>query len=164
MVTRTVRLGIPRSASMSNASGRPTDPPTSSRTDELAVMYSGQIVESGPTAAVLDAPLMPYTAALLQSTPSVDKPAGGRLPTIPGEPLPPERRLTGCRFASRCRYAIERCLTAEPPLATTAGGRSHRCHLPLDGPAASEALAANLARGHTAAGLPVAETDVARGA
>ncbi|TDB95173.1 ABC transporter ATP-binding protein [Actinomadura sp. 7K534] len=136
----------------------------SSRTDELAVMYSGQIVESGPTAAVLDAPLMPYTAALLRSTPTVDKAPGSRLHTIPGEPLPPERQVTGCRFASRCRYAVERCLTTEPPLATTAGGRGYRCHLPLNGTAAQEALAANLARGRTAANLAVTETDVTRGA
>jgi peptide/nickel transport system ATP-binding protein len=136
----------------------------SSRTDELAVMYSGQIVESGPTAAVLERPLMPYTAALLQSTPSVEKPAGSRLRTIPGEPLPPERRVTGCRFASRCRYAVDTCTTTEPALTTATDGRRYRCHLPLDTAAAAEALAANLARGRTAAGLAVAGNETGAGA
>lgn len=125
----------------------------SNRTDELIVMYSGQIVESGPTRAVLTTPRMPYTAALLASTPDPDRPTGSQLATIAGEPLPPERPVRGCRFAARCHYAVDLCTSRPPELTTAEDGRRHRCHLPLGTPESAAALAANQRRGHTAAGL-----------
>ncbi|GAA3525220.1 ABC transporter ATP-binding protein [Aeromicrobium panaciterrae] len=136
----------------------------SSRTDDLMVMYSGQIVEYGKTATVLNQPLMPYTAALLRSTPSIDKPVKSDLFTIPGEPLPTERFQTGCRFASRCQFASEICISDQPGLTERPDGRRYRCHLPLGSVESSEALKVNLARGKTAAGLPVSEYSVAKGA
>jgi peptide/nickel transport system ATP-binding protein len=76
--------------------------------DEVAVMYSGRIVEQGKVADVLDRPLHPYTLGLLGSLPSNNK-RGQRLRQIPGMApnllvLPP-----GCAFAARCERATELC-------------------------------------------------------
>lgn len=126
------------------------------RTHDLIVMYGGQVVERGPTAAVLNKPLMPYTEALLESTPRLDSPSESRLPTIPGRPPNPVAFPPGCRFAPRCRYAQAQCLTEAPPLvADHVGGRQHRCLLPVGSDAATHALEVNHRKGKTAAGVPM---------
>jgi len=71
------------------------------------VMYAGQIVEAGAVSEVFHAPRMPYTRALLDSLPRLDRAApGGRLPAIPGQVPSPSALPPGCAFHPRCRYAL----------------------------------------------------------
>jgi oligopeptide/dipeptide ABC transporter ATP-binding protein len=80
----------------------------------LAVMYAGQIVETGSVRDIFNNPSHPYTEALLNSVPKLsgDK---GRLPSIEGQPPALWNQPTGCRFAPRCRYAEAKCFESEPP-------------------------------------------------
>ncbi|OLT31121.1 hypothetical protein BJF79_08985 [Actinomadura sp. CNU-125] len=83
--------------------------------DRAAVMYAGQIVETGPVRELFDRPRHPYTAALLAADPSGEAEAD-RLPTIPGGvPLAGEWPA-GCRFANRCAFAREDCGTRPVPI------------------------------------------------
>ena len=97
--------------------------------DQLAVMYAGRFVETGPTSELLDRPAHPYTAALLEAVVDLDEP--NRAPrAIPGIPpdlafLPP-----GCPFAPRCRFESVDCTVAPPPLSpvgTDGAARATRC-------------------------------------
>ncbi|NYJ08539.1 dipeptide/oligopeptide/nickel ABC transporter permease/ATP-binding protein [Petropleomorpha daqingensis] len=79
--------------------------------DDVAVMYAGEVVESGAAAAVLDDPSHPYTMALLGANPHVPEgePVPLRLASIAGTVPPPGSWPTGCRFATRCQFAQEQC-------------------------------------------------------
>ena len=96
--------------------------------DQLAVMYAGRVVESGPVAQIFNAPIHPYTKALLNSIPRMsDSPK--RLTAIDGQPpdlaaLPP-----GCAFALRCPRAFDRCHNEAPPKFVSNDGRTARCWL-----------------------------------
>lgn len=124
------------------------------RSDHTMVMYAGQPVEYAPTDALFTQMRHPYTEALLQSIPRISNPPHSKLMAISGRPPdlvnPPE----GCRFAARCRYAQERCLEEDPEV-TSIDSESHRfrCFFPVGTPAADEAIAVNITRGSTAAGL-----------
>jgi oligopeptide/dipeptide ABC transporter ATP-binding protein len=80
------------------------------------VMYAGRIVESGSAAAIYHTPHHPYTMALLKSVPRLDRPRQARLDPIEGSPPDLTRLGTGCSFRPRCRFAVERCAVAAPPL------------------------------------------------
>ncbi|MFC5745836.1 ABC transporter ATP-binding protein [Actinomadura rugatobispora] len=95
------------------------------RTDRIAVMYAGKIVEYGPTRALFRRPRMPYTEALLGAIPRLDAEDRGPLRTIPGSPPSLLDPGPGCRFAPRCAHAGPRCLAEEPPL-REAGTPGHR--------------------------------------
>ena len=96
--------------------------------DRVVVMYAGEVVEQGETASTFDAPLMPYTAALLASHPSRATAADGQLAAIPGEPPAPGAARVGCRFASRCMHAREVCVEGHPGLVRRDGeGHGARC-------------------------------------
>jgi oligopeptide/dipeptide ABC transporter ATP-binding protein len=83
--------------------------------EELAVMYAGRIVETGPTASLLARPLHPYTLGLLQATVDVDE--RERLPQpIPGNIPDPGRLPAGCSFHPRCRLATEECARTDVKL------------------------------------------------
>ena len=97
--------------------------------DRVAVMYAGQIVETGPTEELLRAPRHPYTRALLRSAPDLARPAL-RLAAIPGTVPTPGQWPTGCRFAPRCSAAQPACHTTAVPLLPTASPSSVRCLYP----------------------------------
>ena len=90
----------------------------------VAVMYAGEIVETGPTRSVLTDARHPYTQALAAATLVADVDAG--LPEI-GTLDPPAD--TGCAYSTRCPSAIDRCHTASPPLLPMNDGTSVRCWL-----------------------------------
>jgi oligopeptide/dipeptide ABC transporter ATP-binding protein len=97
--------------------------------DRVAVMYAGQVVESGPTDAIVGEPVHPYTRALLGAVP--DPGAFGRaLTTIPGKPPVLLSHPQACRFADRCAIVEEVCRATEPRLVQV-GRSAGRC-LALD--------------------------------
>ena len=75
------------------------------RTDEVAVMYAGRVVERAPTSALFKKMRMPYTEALLAAIPKIDAAPHTPLPAISGRPPDPTRPIKGCSFSPRCRYA-----------------------------------------------------------
>jgi peptide/nickel transport system ATP-binding protein len=95
--------------------------------DRLVVMYAGQVVESGPTTAILSAPEHPYTWSLLRSAPSLHTQRGERLRSIEGMPPVMSDLPRGCRFHPRCPLAVSQCLTEEPALAAVSDRRDARC-------------------------------------
>ncbi|MEV3964187.1 ABC transporter ATP-binding protein [Nocardia sp. NPDC050193] len=128
------------------------------RTDEIAVMYAGRVVEQAPTTELFRATRHPYTQALLRSIPRLAAPSHTRLQAIPGRPPTIIDPPPGCAFAPRCWHARPRCLTETPQLIDTPdSGRRHRlaCFHPVGTPEGDEALTTNLAAGASAAGLPV---------
>ncbi|SRR5712692_257900 len=94
--------------------------------DDLAVMYAGRIVETGPVAEVLAAPRHPYTAGLLASALDVDS-HGSALVTIPGSIPDPLRLPPGCAFHPRCPFAQPDCLVSPVPLRPVGAGRASAC-------------------------------------
>jgi peptide/nickel transport system permease protein len=92
--------------------------------DDVAVMYAGQVAESGTVAAVLGQPSHPYTAALLGANPHVAEglPVPDRLPSIPGTVPAPADWPDGCRFAGRCSLATEECALPVPVSPAHRGG------------------------------------------
>lgn len=97
--------------------------------DRVAVMYLGQIVEIGSTAEVFESPRHPYTRALLDSAPTLE--TLGKLPDpLPGEIPDPREKIQGCKFAGRCPFVTDRCLT-EAPKDTVENSRHYKCHNPL---------------------------------
>ena len=96
--------------------------------DRISVMYAGRIVESGSVEAVLDTPAHPYTIGLMNSVPA-NVPRGEPLRPISGMAPSPLARPSGCPFRDRCFAAAADC-ALEPPLTTTADGRTWRCHHP----------------------------------
>jgi oligopeptide/dipeptide ABC transporter ATP-binding protein len=79
--------------------------------DRVVVMYAGRIVEMAPVERLYVAPLHPYTAALLESLPRLDKPRGR---ILAGAPPRVDRSLTGCAFAPRCDYRMAQCSQTPP--------------------------------------------------
>jgi peptide/nickel transport system ATP-binding protein len=102
------------------------------RTDEVAVMYAGRVVERAPTTKLFANMRMPYTEALLAAIPKIESPPHTQLPAIAGRPPDPTRPLPGCSFAPRCRYADELCQNTKPALEDPdRGGTLYACWHPL---------------------------------
>src|SRR5579864_1800278 len=96
--------------------------------DQLAVMYAGRVVESGPVSRIFNAPAHPYTKALLNSIPRMGDP-DQRLVAIDGQPPDLSALPPGCAFAPRCPQAFARCRDATPPSFAPEEGRVARCWL-----------------------------------
>ena len=77
--------------------------------DRVLVMYAGMLVEQGERDAIFYDPQHPYTWGLLGSIPRLDRPPGGRLPSIAGAPPSLIQRPEGCAFRPRCPHAFDRC-------------------------------------------------------
>jgi peptide/nickel transport system ATP-binding protein len=97
----------------------------------VVVMYAGKVVEEAPVRELFGNPRHPYTQGLIRSIPRLDLAATEhhRLEAIPGSVPSLLNPPTGCRFAARCRYVTEACLTAEPPLREVAAGHKVACIL-----------------------------------
>jgi len=85
--------------------------------DDIAVMYLGQIVEHGPAEEVFEKPLHPYTKALFSAIPISDPEYTRKRERfrIPGEPSSPINPPSGCRFHPRCPFKKPECSKEEPP-------------------------------------------------
>jgi len=92
------------------------------------VMYAGRIVEAGSADDIYHDPRHPYTIALLRSVPRLDRPRQARLDPVDGQPPDLTRLDGGCAFRPRCRFAVESCGQAIPPLAPAGeAGHSSAC-------------------------------------
>ncbi|BAK15074.1 ABC-type dipeptide/oligopeptide/nickel transport system, ATPase component [Solibacillus silvestris StLB046] len=96
--------------------------------ERVIVMYAGQIVEEAPVNEIFKNPQHPYTKGLIQSVPDM-RYKKDTLYSIPGNVPKPGSILEGCRFAARCEYAFDRCLTNNPPLYESSGTHKARCFL-----------------------------------
>ncbi len=112
--------------------------------DRVAVMYAGQIVETGTVRAVFTRPLHPYTQGLLRCIPIPGKSRRGEhLGCIPGMVPSLIGAFAGCAFRNRCSHAFDRCATTAVPLAEIESGQAYRCLLPTDECAANAVQAAS---------------------
>nr|WP_310617529.1 oligopeptide/dipeptide ABC transporter ATP-binding protein [Pantoea cypripedii] len=96
--------------------------------DRVAVMYLGQIVELATVDEIFDAPLHPYTQALIASAPQMQPGASRTIPMLQGDLPNPANPPTGCRFHTRCPWATAECRQFEPINQVLSGGRQIACH------------------------------------
>ncbi|MFD1849825.1 ABC transporter ATP-binding protein [Oceanobacillus bengalensis] len=96
--------------------------------ERVVVMYSGQVVEEGTTREILKDPKHPYTQGLIKSLPKLHE-KEQKLYSIPGTVPKPKMDRKGCRFASRCERAFDRCFQVDPELFLIEGERKSRCFL-----------------------------------
>ena len=101
--------------------------------DNVAVMYMGNIVESGDAEAVLTRSAHPYTKALIQSIPVLGRGKKQDLQPIKGSTPDPYHRPKGCQFAPRCAYATELCQAEMPDEVEIEPGHKCRCFFALSG-------------------------------
>ena len=96
--------------------------------DQLAVMYAGRMVESGPVSQIFNSPSHPYTEALLSSIPRMTD-SRRRLTAIDGQPPDLAALPAGCAFAPRCPRAFDRCREETPRVFALGGTQISRCWL-----------------------------------
>ena len=101
--------------------------------DNVAVMYMGNIVESGDAEAVLTRSAHPYTKALIQSIPVLGRGKKQDLQPIKGSTPDPYNRPKGCQFAPRCEFATKQCKEEMPPEVQMEPGHYCRCFHSLTG-------------------------------
>ncbi|MDW3215287.1 MAG: ABC transporter ATP-binding protein [Ilumatobacteraceae bacterium] len=100
------------------------------RTDRVAVMYSGRIIETAETAATFADVRHPYTEGLLASIPRITDASQKALDALPGRPPDLVALPDGCRFEPRCSYATQRCGEVDPPLESDPHGHAVACWHP----------------------------------
>ncbi len=102
-------------------------------TDDIMVMYAGQIVERGTAKEMVFDPIHPYSKSLMNS---ILVPEEGmrsqKLTAIPGTPPNLKKPPQGCRFAERCKYATPACRAYSAPMTDFGEGRSYRCSLSVE--------------------------------
>lgn len=96
--------------------------------DDIAIMYTGRIMELSPTIPLFEDPIHPYAQDLLKSVPDVTKP-DEKLGWIPGAPPDLINPIPGCMYNPRCKHVLEICKTVQPKLIETESGRLVACHL-----------------------------------
>jgi len=104
--------------------------------DEVAVMYSGQVVETAPASVIFgEKPKYshPYTEGLMRSIPKLTDEKGKTLEVIPGVVPHPLDLPVGCKFAPRCKFATEKCHNEEPALVKVEDKHEVRCFYPESG-------------------------------
>ena len=94
--------------------------------DDVAVMYAGRIVERAEVREIFDRPSHPYTRALLEAVPKVDRRVD-RLFAIAGSPATGYGEHHGCAFAPRCAFAIAKCHAERPPSFSVTPGHASEC-------------------------------------
>jgi len=93
--------------------------------DRVAVMYSGRVVELGPTSAIFGNPEHPYTRSLRAAVPDIVN--DRRIIGVRGRAPAPGARPVGCAFAARCEAAMNTCRESAPEVTTTTPGHTVRC-------------------------------------
>lgn len=101
--------------------------------DDIAVVYLGRFMETGPASVVLRPPYHPYTESLLSALPLLDPLAEQERIRLHGEVPSPVDQPSGCPFHTRCpRFLGDICVSEEPPWRETTEGKRIYCHIPLD--------------------------------
>ena len=118
--------------------------------DEVIVMYAGRAVEQAPTRELFRNVRMPYTKALLEAIPRLERPPHTMLPVVPGRPPDLTSLGAGCPFEPRCPNAQQDCREVAPPLTEHEPSHRYACYHPV--------RAADFVRGRR----PVAERQDAR--
>jgi oligopeptide/dipeptide ABC transporter ATP-binding protein len=95
--------------------------------DRVYVMYAGKVVENAPVEELFYNPKHPYTIALLNSIPSIQK--DKKIKGIPGTPPDLSKPIKGCPFAPRCNKAFDKCHEVEPDLISIGQDHEVSCHL-----------------------------------
>ncbi|NKF51765.1 ATP-binding cassette domain-containing protein [Shewanella sp. WXL01] len=100
--------------------------------DKLTVLYSGQVMESGPTQAIVEQPYHPYTYALLKNLPEHTGKMRHKalLPSLPGSSASLHHLPAGCRLGPRCPEAQRKCV--QQPYLSHQKDRYFACHYPLN--------------------------------
>jgi peptide/nickel transport system ATP-binding protein len=96
--------------------------------NRVAVLYAGSVVEIATVEQLFSQPRHPYTLGLLSALPSSEK-GEHELKFIPGNVPSGLETMSGCRFAPRCSFVMERCLTSSPPLYIVEDGHQAACYL-----------------------------------
>ena len=96
--------------------------------DRLAVLYGGRVAEAGPTREIFNHPQHPYTRGLMSAIPNAEA-RGKKMATIPGTVPSNPGAMTGCTFAPRCAFVMERCTVETPPLYPLGGNHASACFL-----------------------------------
>ena len=97
--------------------------------DRIAIMYLGGLVEVADAEDVFSNPLHPYTQALLSAIPMPDPTQRGQRILLSGDLPSPANPPAGCRFHTRCRYALKRCHEETPAMKDAGGGHLIACFL-----------------------------------
>lgn len=103
--------------------------------DDVAVMYCGQVVEKAAVRTIFGKCIFghPYTRGLMASMPRLNLPVGSRLEVIPGAVPHPLHLPKGCKFAPRCKYRTDKCVSEEPELVEVETNHLIRCFYPESG-------------------------------
>jgi peptide/nickel transport system ATP-binding protein len=97
--------------------------------DRVAVLYAGRVVETTDTNTLFTTAHHPYTRGLLEAVPRPGS-RGGQLTAIPGNVPANPGEITGCTFADRCPFVMDRCWQEQPPMSNVGPNHSSACFLP----------------------------------